>query len=59
MIYEITVWTDTYWSQTAEVTASSPDEALEKFKQEHKELSRHLGAGMYISITGQREVGNE
>jgi len=41
MIYEITVWTDTYWSQTAEVTASSPDEALEKFKQEHKELSQH------------------
>ena len=55
MIYEITVWTDTYWSRTTEVTASSPNEALEKCKQEHKELSRHLGAGVYISITGQRE----
>ena len=56
MIYEITVWTnDMYWTRTTEVIASSSDAAIEKFKQEHKELSIHLGAGMYISITGQRE----
>ena len=56
MIYEITVWTDTYWSRTTEVTASSPNEALEKCKQEHKELSRHLGADMYISTAILRET---